>query len=142
MTLTPSEYKQYKDDFEDRLLRRGTEESGADFAKACKFLSEHNTLFENMMMHKGFSYLAALYLMRSSIMDNQTDSYEPKNSKNKDTDKISSYYRYMTTSLDLSADTFKEAINQLNYTKDECFINSIYDFYYDNLLRPDKKETS
>ena len=41
--------------------------------------------------------------------------------------------------MDLTKDTFKEAIQNNNYTKDECFLNTIYDFYRDNLLNPDKK---
>jgi hypothetical protein len=40
--------------------------------------------------------------------------------------------------MDLSKDTFKEATANMNYTKDECFINTLYDFYRDNLLNPDK----
>ena len=41
--------------------------------------------------------------------------------------------------MDLEASTFKDAISKRNYAKDECFINSIYDFYHDNLLKADKK---
>ena len=141
MSLTDTEYKQYKDDFEDRVLIRGTEDSGADFAKAINSLSKHNTTFSEMKSHDSFAYLAGLYMMKSKEMDDQTTSYVPKRAKNRDTEKLSSYYRFMTTNLDLDADTFKEAINKHNYTKDECFINSTYDFYQDNLLRPDKKET-
>ena len=59
--------------------------------------------------------------------------------KNKDTEKLAAFYRYTTTELDLEFDTFKEAISKGNYRKDECFINSIYDFYGDNLMRADRK---
>ena len=61
--------------------------------------------------------------------------------KNKDTEKLAAYYRYTTTLIDQDADTFKEAISKSNYQKDEAFINSIYDFFGDNLMRADKKET-
>ena len=47
--------------------------------------------------------------------------------------------RYSSTQIDVSKNTFKEAIERKNYIKDECWINSIYDFYKDSLLRPDKK---
>ena len=33
----------------------------------------------------------------------------------------------------------KEVIQRKNYIKDELWKNSIYDFYKDSLLRPDKK---
>ncbi len=39
----------------------------------------------------------------------------------------------------MEAETFIEAISRGNYAKDDCFINRIYDFYSENLLRADKK---
>ncbi len=43
----------------------------------------------------------------------------------------------------MEATTFKEAIsNQKNYAKDECFLNTIYDFYRDNLLKADEKRNA
>jgi hypothetical protein len=39
----------------------------------------------------------------------------------------------------MEASTFKEALGKQNYAKDECFINSIYDFYHDSVLKTDKK---
>ncbi len=64
-----------------------------------------------------------------------------KNVNNRDTEKLAAYYRYTTTELDLDATTFKDAISKGNYQKNECFINSIYDFYGDNLMRADKTKT-
>jgi hypothetical protein len=58
---------------------------------------------------------------------------------NKNTTKISIKNNYITTELDLSKDTFEEAIKNEKYVKNECFINSIYDFYGDNLLSSSKK---
>jgi hypothetical protein len=46
---------------------------------------------------------------------------------------------YNYVAMDLTKDTFKEVIQNNNYTKDECILNTIYDFYRDNLLNPDKK---
>ena len=48
-------------------------------------------------------------------------------------------YRYSSTQIDVSRSTFKEAIERQNYIKDECWTNSVYDFYKDSVLRPDKK---
>ena len=39
----------------------------------------------------------------------------------------------------MEASTFTEALGKQNYAKDECFINSIYDFYHDRVLKTDKK---
>ncbi len=39
----------------------------------------------------------------------------------------------------MEASICKEAVGKQNYAKDECFINSTYDFYYDSLLKADKQ---
>ena len=49
-------------------------------------------------------------------------------------------HRYVTNRLDLSRDTFKEAMTRENYIKNECWINAIYEFYGDNLLRANKTQ--
>ena len=88
----------------------------------------------------GESYLAGLYLMKiTDAGDQDNTAFIPKKAKSKDTEKLAAYYRFTTTELDLDAATFKEAIGKQNYAKDECFINSIYDFYHDNLLKTDRK---
>ena len=38
-------------------------------------------------------------------------------------------FRYITNELDASGETFAEAIERTNYTKNECWINSFIDFY-------------
>ena len=63
----------------------------------------------------------------------------PATTAKRSEDKVGIKYRYSSTQIDVSKSTFKEAIETQNYIKDECWINSIYDFYKDSLLRPDKK---
>ena len=92
-----------------------------------------------MMKTFGDSYLRALSVLGVKDVRTSGSSYAPTSALNRDTEKVAAYYRYTTTDLDLDADTFKEAISKGKYKKDECFINSIYDFYGDNLMRPDKK---
>jgi len=48
-------------------------------------------------------------------------------------------YRYCCNEIDVSKTTLKEAIEKNNYIKHECWINSLYDFYHDSLLSPDKQ---
>ncbi len=120
-----------KKDIEDRMLIRGEEGTGKEFTDTCKFLKQHNVIFANLMDSTGNSYLAGLYLMKVTPADSQGNTaFEPKTKKNKDTEKLAAYYRYTTTELDLEASTCEQAIAKQNYAKDECFINSIYDFYY------------
>jgi len=137
---------------EDMLLRRGEGKRGgdkkgtkkvnkttaADFAKVAKLLASKNVIFSNLMDMSGNSYLEAIYLMNIFTSDTEGKAFEPKTKKNRDTEKIAAFHRFTTTELDLEASTFKEAIAKKNYVKDECFLNSIYDFYRNNLLRTDK----
>jgi hypothetical protein len=44
-------------------------------------------------------------------------------------------YKYIHTNIDISADTFQKAIELNHYVENECWINTIYDFYKDSLLR-------
>ena len=60
--------------------------------------------------------------------------------KKKTGEKMTIAYRYCSNTLDLSADTFQEAMKLNNYVKNECWFNSIYDFYGDKLLRENKQQ--
>ena len=138
--VTRDELKWLQDDVGERMLIRKEEATGADFRKVCNWLRKENVIFANLMDSTGDSYLAAVYLMKVAPAHSQINTaFQPKKAKNKNTEKIAAYYRFATTELDLEASTFKEAISKHNYVKDECFINSIYDFCRDNLLRADKK---
>jgi len=94
-----------------------------------------------MMGRFGDSCLAAVYILKTNVVDTSSSTYEPKRAKNRDTEQVATYYRYTSTDIDLDVDTFKEAISKGNYQKNECFINSLYDFYGDNLMRADKNAT-
>jgi hypothetical protein len=62
-----------------------------------------------------------------NITDSETKgrAFEPRKRKNRDTTKVGAYYLYNCVAMDLTKDTFKEAIQNNNYTKDECFLNII-----------------
>ena len=77
--------------------------------------------------------------MKIDLVEAEGTPYETNRSKNRDGEKMAAHYGDTTTDIDLDADTLKEAISKGNYQKDECFINSLYDFYGDNLMRADKK---
>ena len=134
--VTKADIAWLKEDVTERMLFRMEDPAQATFHKLCKWLRKRNSIFDEMMDYFGDSYLAAIYPLKVRDAHSQLNrAFIPKQAKNRDTDKIAAYYRFTTTDLDLEADTFKEAISKNNYTKDECFINSIYDFYSDNLLR-------
>ena len=94
-----------------------------------------------MMSRFGDSYLAAVYILKTNVVGASSSTYEPKRAKNRDTEQVATYYRYTSTDIDLDVDTFKEAVSKGNYQRNECFSNSLFDFYGDNLLRADKNAT-
>ena len=101
-----------------------------------------NVVFSHLMSSTGDSYLEAIYVMNLTASDwgeSKRLEFDPKRIKNKSGDRIAAYYRYSTTELDLTANTFKDATAKAHYVKDECFLNSIYDFYKDNLLSASKQ---
>ena len=64
----------------------------------------------------------------------------PRLTRKRGDDKIMIQYRYASNQIDVSKDTMEAAIKNNKYVENECWINSIYDFYHDTLLRPDKKK--
>ncbi len=45
---------------------------------------------------------------------------------------------YISTELDMTFDNFKEALDNKNYIENECWINTIMDYYGNTILSPDK----
>ena len=45
---------------------------------------------------------------------------------------------FVATELDINFDTMKEALNNKNYIENECWINTIMDYYGNTILSPEK----
>jgi hypothetical protein len=109
--------------------------------------AEYNPLFKKCMTDQKFKdmwsnrpgYIAAFYIV-NYLDANQGEAEDPKKMKKKTGDKMTIAYCYCSNTLDLSADTFQEAMNLNNYVKNECWFNSIWDFYGDTLLREGKQQ--
>ena len=50
------------------------------------------------------------------------------------------YHRYVQTHLDPQYETFKEAIKVEHYVKNECWFNTLTDYYKDTLMGDKKRE--
>ena len=50
------------------------------------------------------------------------------------------YHRYIQTPLDPQYETFKEAIKVKHYVKNECWLNTLTDYYKDTLMGDKKRE--
>jgi len=64
----------------------------------------------------------------------------PLTTRKRGDDKLMIQYSYASNTIDVAQDTMKEAMENKRYVKNECWLNSIYDFYHDSLLRTDKKK--
>ena len=50
------------------------------------------------------------------------------------------YHRYIQTPLDPQYETFKEAIKVEHYVRNECWFNTLTDYYKDTLMGDHKRE--
>ena len=88
----------------------------------------------------GENYICGILIKHINNIDlGDVQSYNHRTAPQRDTTKISRRFNYITTELDLSKDTLKQAIEIDQYVKNECWINTLYDFYGETLLAPDKK---
>ena len=83
---------------------------------------------------KHLPYINAIYIGAIERLKKRSSSYNPLDENLRDATKISINYRYIETNLNMNASTFKEAIENKNYIENECWINTIRDFYKDDLL--------
>ena len=51
------------------------------------------------------------------------------------------YSKYIYTHLDVKYNNFKESIENKNYIDNECWINTLTDYYGETILSPDKIES-
>ena len=80
------------------------------------------------------------YIEHSDILLNKRAEYKPTKSYAKSAGvKTSLRYRYVSTELDLSKETFKQAIEIKNYVDNECWVNSFIDFF-GNLFSVQRQE--
>ena len=81
----------------------------------------------------------AIYIKEAEEQKPTNRKYNPYKAPLKSTSNVSINYRYIHTNVEISKDTFAEAIKQEHYIENECWINSIYDFYKDSLLRENRR---
>jgi hypothetical protein len=83
----------------------------------------------------GDSYVTGILLLHYKL--NQARTVKPANPKRtakQTTENIAIKYAYISNELDLSKNTFKEAIEKKHYLKNQCWINTVMEVYENNLL--------
>ena len=110
------------------------------FADVVKMLLQDET-FKDLYEQHGESYIDAVYIVDATILNLKPKrSYNPVDEELRDGAKVSMYSKYIETNLDLSFDTFKDAIKNKCHKVNECWINAITDVYGDTLMAENKRK--
>jgi len=89
----------------------------------------------------GSAGISAIYLLnyKSDERKNKRAFVEPLDRKARDSvGCISMYSKYISTHLDVKYNNFKESIENKNYIQNECWINTLIDYYGETILSPDR----
>ena len=84
-------------------------------------------------------YIACIKVNYAERVDN-ADAFKPQDEELTNTENVSMYHRYIQTPLDPQYETFKEAIKVDHYVKNECWFNTLTDYYKDTLMGDKKRE--
>ena len=96
--------------------------------------------FKAFWENHGVSYVVGMYIKDWEEIDTSSiAAVNPLQQAFRNTEHISILNKYISTELDMSKTGNKEAIERNNYVQNECWINTLYDFYSDSLLSLDKK---
>jgi hypothetical protein len=116
-----------------------TDQENEDFNEMTEYLT-HNEELNDYIKEKKEGYIVGYYLLRYNEKElKPATPHNPTKTKLKNAQKLAINYRYTHTEVDLSKDTFKKALDNKNYVVNECWLNTLYDFYKDTLLSPTKQ---
>ena len=72
--------------------------------------------------------------IKMEMMNKSGEKFDILAENLRDASNVSIYLKYIHTPLKMSEDTIQKAIKQGNYIKNECWINSLTDFYSDTIM--------
>jgi len=98
-----------------------------------------NENFKDFMNNAVSSGVCALKFLSADSLEDGGKRYSPLDEGLKDGDDVSCNFKYIHTAIRLDSKTFMESISNERYTKNECWINSITDFYGDSLMNTSRK---
>ena len=107
------------------------------FKKAFNILMTDKN-FAKLIQNKPGYVIAVKFLSYDSLED-KDEKYDPLDEGLMDADNVSCNFRYIHTAIRLDSKTFMDSISNERYTKNECWINSITDFYGDTLMSANRK---
>ena len=113
-----------------------TDEMREDF-KEMKDRLKTNKAQRDMFEQYGDAYVSGILLLHyKQIQMKNVKPANPKRTAKRSTENIAIKYAYINNELDLSKNTFKEAIEKKKYIKNQCWINTLMDVYEDKTSYP------
>ena len=107
------------------------------FFKLYETLQTDREAHDELEFHKG--YIDCIKLLSVERVDEETD-FAPEKEKLKNTANLGMYNIYIQTPLDPELETFKAAIQVKHYKENECWFNTITDWYKDTLMGEKRRE--
>ena len=105
------------------------------------FQKMKNILQTNPEVNRQMYDISAVYLLNSKSDDRKYKKafIKPLEIKARDSAEcVSMYSKYISTYLDVNYNNFKQSIENKNYIENECWINTLMDYYGDTILSPDR----
>ena len=127
----------YIGDLVRKRIFRTERDTAKLFFKLYETLQTDSEAYDELEFHK--SYIDCIKLLSVKRVDEETD-FAPEKEKLKNTANLSMYNIYIQTPLDPEFETFKEAIQVKHYKENECWFNTITDWYKDTLMGEERRE--
>ena len=99
------------------------------FNKVIDLLIQDDEMNEYLNRREMRHYADAVVIYSADVVDGNPQDHNPRERNLRNADNIGIYHRYIQTELDTDYTTFEEAIKVKHYTKNECWINALNDFY-------------
>ena len=127
----------YIEDIVRKRIFRTEKDTARLFIKLFQTLQTDREAYDELEFHK--DYIDCIKLLSVERVDDDVN-FDPKNEKLTNTANLSMYNIYIQTPLDPEFETFKEAINVEHYKENECWFNTITDWYKDTLMGEKRRE--
>ena len=131
------QHEQYLVSMKDKLVR--PKDDKRNFKRLQKILVEDPVIAGMESNMSGGATAAILIVSVDTAMDD-VDPVDPVEIPKKSDGKVAITFKYKTNKIDMTKETFKEAIAKQNYIKDECWINALYEVYGTTLLSSNKQQ--
>ena len=111
------------------------EETNPEFTKIINIMRNDED-FDTHVQHLNHQEygLDGIKILSVEMMNKSGEKFDILTENLRDASNVSIYHKYIHTPIKMSEDTIQKAIKHGNYIKNECWINSLIDFYSDTIM--------